>query len=84
MAKYAKWVGTDKVKSVKPPTSNNQKCHTKRANSPLKPNAPCKTIPGLNFERSTFEVGENSKTKQVKSTTFVQNCFSTCGKPSSN
>ena len=73
------------MKSVKPPTSNSQKGHIERANSPLKPNAPCKTIPGLIFEKSTFEVGENSKTKQVvKSTSLFQNSFSTCVKPSSN
>ena len=84
MTKDRKWVGTDKVKSVKPPTSNSQRGHTKGANSPLKPNDPCKTSPGLNFEKSTFEFGENSKTKPVKSISLIQKCFPTFAKPSSN
>ena len=44
MTKDSKWVGTDKVMSVKLPTSNSQRGHTKWTNSPLKPNALLKPL----------------------------------------
>ena len=72
MTKGAKWDGAERTKSVKPTTSNSQRGHTKRANSPLKLNTLRKSIKELIFEKSTFEVGGNSKTKPEKPKSLVQ------------
>jgi hypothetical protein len=80
----AKRVGTDKAKSVKPPTSPSRRNQTKEANSTPKPNSSNKPFLGLNFTKSTFEIGENSKAKLTKPISPFKNCFPTLVKPSSN
>ena len=84
MTRDVKRVGTDGEKSVKPSTSKSQRSHTEGTKPPLKANVHCKTIPGLIFEKNTFEIGENSKAKPDKTNSPNQKRFPTFVKPSSN